>query len=191
MTTSAFYQTWIVLFRRIKFFGGVVMLLGTLAGFMAHDPARTVIWIVSGLVGIWLYVAGTVEQKRYQRFLDQIKQDESDPKSTSLKRPRPKGSPINGGQRDQPLEPSPSEPPSLDTNARDNQYLSALRRYERFFAILAMAGVAVMAASIAIGLLFSDGIRATIIGGLGAGSLWIAAMSLVMRKRIRTGPKAH
>ncbi len=104
---------------------------------------------------------------------------------------RPKGSPINGDQHDRSPEPSPSELPSLSASERENRRLSALHRYERFFTRLAIAGIGVTVAGIAVSFLYSDGVRAAIIGGLGAGGLWIAAMSLVIRKRIRTGPKAQ
>jgi hypothetical protein len=190
MTSTATYRTWVVLFRRLKYSGLVVGMLGALIGFAAHASARLVIWIVSALLAIWLCVAGMVEQKRYQHVLDQKQQSQGgDLARNSLRMATPMGDPSDGDERDRSAIPSRKEPILVSGSDGERLRLATLQRYERFFMGVAFAGVGITMAGIAISVFVTDGTRAAIIAGLGVGGLWISAMSLVIRKRIRTGPK--
>jgi hypothetical protein len=65
-----------------------------------------------------------------------------------------------------------------------------LRRYERFFGRAAALSLVLAAAGFLIGLIVLSGAaEAVVLGGLGVGGLWLAAMCLVIRRRIRTGPR--
>jgi hypothetical protein len=190
MTTTATYRTWVVLFRRLKYSGLVIAILGGLIGFVANASGRIVIWIVSGLLAIWLYAAGLVEQRRYEPVLYQSQQGQgSDPARRTLRMTTPMDSPSNDDQLGRPPDPSRTDPLRLGGSERESLRLSTLHRYERFFTRLAFAGVGITIAGIVISFFVDDGARAAIIGGLGVGGLGISAMSLVIRKRIRTGPK--
>jgi hypothetical protein len=48
MTQVEAYKRFTVLFRRMKYFGMVVAVLGVVTGLVANHTARTVIWIVPG-----------------------------------------------------------------------------------------------------------------------------------------------
>jgi small-conductance mechanosensitive channel len=190
MTSTATYRTWVVLFRRLKYSGLVVAVLGGLIGLVDHASARIVIWTVSALLAIWLWVAGMVQQRRYRRVLDQEQQDEEAVLAgTSLRMATPMSGPSNGDERDRAplLSRKGSVPMSVPEIERWR--LSTLHRYEHFFMGVALAGVGITIAGVVISFFVSDAARAAIIAGLGVGGLWISAMSLVIRRRIRTGPK--
>lgn len=83
---------------------------------------------------------------------------------------------------------SGAEPP------QDGEYearkAAALRRFERFFARAAIFSVAISAGGIAWSFFLADGAKAFVIGALGFGGLLLAGLNLVIRNRIRNGPKA-
>jgi hypothetical protein len=192
MTTTAAYRTWVALFRRLKFSALAIALLGGLIGLVTHGSARVVIWIVSGLLTIWLGLAGAIEQARYQRILDRTEYGQtSDLASISLGMTTPMGSPGNADQRDR--SPDPSRTETLRPSGSENEVwrLLAVQRYQHFFLGVAFVGLGITIAGVAISLFVSGGVRAAVIGGLVVGGLWISTVSLVLRKRIRTGPQSN
>jgi hypothetical protein len=65
-----------------------------------------------------------------------------------------------------------------------------LARYERFFAWAAALSVLFALAGFLIGIFFLTGAaEAVVISALGVGGLFMAAMCLVIRRRIQTGPR--
>jgi hypothetical protein len=65
-----------------------------------------------------------------------------------------------------------------------------LRRYERFFARVAGLSVLLSVVGFLIGIFFVTGAaQAVVISALGVGGLFLAAMCLVIRRRIQTGPR--
>ena len=82
-----------------------------------------------------------------------------------------------------------SSPATPDGEARARR--TTTRRYERFFGRGAAMGVLITAAGIVLAFFLHDGARAVALGALGVGGLWLSAMALVIKQRIRTGPKAE
>jgi hypothetical protein len=73
---------------------------------------------------------------------------------------------------------------------RDPEAQQVLRRYERFFARAAWLSVLFAVAGILICIFFlTGGARAVVITALAVGGLWLAAMCLVIRRRVQTGPR--
>ena len=68
---------------------------------------------------------------------------------------------------------------------------AALARYQRSFGRLAVFCLLVAIAGFIVGPLLSGAARALVIAMVGFGGLLIAWMAVVIRKRIRTGPKMH
>jgi len=73
----------------------------------------------------------------------------------------------------------------------EDRRLAALQKFERFFFRLALFGVGISIVGFVAGAFLSNAASAIVISMFGFGGLLIAAMSLVIRKRIRTGPKAQ
>jgi hypothetical protein len=71
----------------------------------------------------------------------------------------------------------------------DAQRNAVLARYQRSFARLAIVCLLVAVAGFVIGPLLSGLARALVIAMVGLGGLLGAWMAMVIRKRIRTGPK--
>lgn len=68
--------------------------------------------------------------------------------------------------------------------------MASTRRYERFFSRGVVVGALITVAGIVLAFFLHGGARAAVIGGLCVGGIWLAVMTLVIKKRIRTGPKA-
>jgi hypothetical protein len=62
---------WIVQFHRVRT-SVYIALLGLLFGLTVHQPARTVVWIVAGLVATGLYIANVAKKKRHERMLNKV-----------------------------------------------------------------------------------------------------------------------
>ena len=60
---------WAVQFLRLRT-SIYLALLGLLVGLMVHQPARTVVWIIAGLLVAVFYVANVVNVRRYQQLLN-------------------------------------------------------------------------------------------------------------------------
>lgn len=73
----------------------------------------------------------------------------------------------------------------------ENRRIAALQRYQGFFTKAALVGVGISLAGIVVGFFLSDAAQAVVFATFGAGGLLIAAMALVIRMRIRTGPKVR
>lgn len=78
--------------------------------------------------------------------------------------------------------------PRDDPEARRN---AVLARYQRSFGRLALFCLLVAITGFVVGLLLSGPARAVVIAMVGFGGLLGAWMAMVIRKRIRTGPKTH
>jgi uncharacterized membrane protein (Fun14 family) len=63
---------WTVRFLRLRT-SIYIALLGFLVGLMVHEPARTVVWIVAGLLVAVFYVANVVSVRRYQQLLNRTR----------------------------------------------------------------------------------------------------------------------
>ena len=179
-------------YRRIKYSGVALMLVGVLMGFAVTKMARLIIWVITGFLATWLILAGTIQQRRYQRVLDRLISDDDDsarPGQSKVMRHGDTSNNVSGHDRS--LESSPTPPLSSANIEKESLRITVLHRYEHFFAHLAFVGIGITIVGIAVSFLFSDGARAAIIGALGAGGLWIAVMSLIMRKRIRTRLEDH
>jgi len=50
----------------------LIGLLGLLIGLMCRQPARTVVWIVAGVLVLWFYIGNVATQKRYERMLNEV-----------------------------------------------------------------------------------------------------------------------
>jgi hypothetical protein len=88
---------------------------------------------------------------------------------------------LASGSREMPQELSMDDP--------DAQRKAALARYQRSFGRLAGFCLLVAVAGFIIGPLLSGLARALVIAMVGFGGLLVAWMAMVIRKRIRTGPK--
>jgi hypothetical protein len=69
MTASS--GKWMVRFKIVRT-SILIAVLGLLFGLTVHRPARTVIWIVAGLLVAWFYIAYEAKLKRFERMLKQV-----------------------------------------------------------------------------------------------------------------------
>ena len=63
---------WTVRFLRLRT-SIYIAILGLLVGLMVNQPARTVVWIVAGLLVAVFYVANVVNVRRYQQVLNRTR----------------------------------------------------------------------------------------------------------------------
>jgi len=145
MINAAAYQRFIVLFRRMKYLGVAVALLGLALGFAAAGSARVVIWVISGLLATWTFIIGFFQERRYQRFLDSLQlrvagDDSGSPRDIRSLR-------LSSGltvKRDSPLAVpiAPQPIPQSGDSEREARRVAAMRGFESQFTGIAVVFVA-------------------------------------------------
>ena len=172
ITNVVAYQKLVLLFHRMKYLAAVEVLLGLFVGLMVHGTPRTVIWVVTGFVAVWTFITAFLQQRRYQRVLDGVQRNKRD---------------------SVPVIPAPDTPPKVSSasdDEREARRVAAMKRFERQFSGVALLGLAIAVAGIAWGFFLTGPAQAVVISGVGSGGLLMALLFFVIKKRMRTGPKA-
>jgi len=146
----------------------VVAVMGVFAGLVFEGSTRVLVWIVSGLLAVWLVVANALLQMRYQKIVSRIEHD------------------IDLADRSQP-ESEPSEPklPPATGGALESLRSRARRRAERYCANAALVCIGISIAGIVVGFNFSGAIRFNVIFTSFFGGVLLTWMCLLTRTRIR------
>jgi hypothetical protein len=151
---------WMVRFLRLRA-SIFIALLGLLLGLMVRQPARTVVWIVFGLLVTVFYVANVVKLKRYQRLVNRTRSDDGSSHSAS---------------RDA---------------REELQLSLLRRQARALASYAAVGGAGIAAVGIAVSFSFMARDRPVIIVvSIFAGG-WFAFFCLAVRKRLRAGPIAR
>ena len=174
------YEKLIVVFRRTKFSSAAVAMLGLAIGFTAKSEARLVIWITAMVLAIWMLCGGAIEERRCRRLMVMAQQtstgSETPPESHALY--------DNGtiARESSGLQSASSAENHLLLRTQIQQ------RHARVFWGISLCGISVSIIGATLSFYLSNGVRAAVIGGFVVGGLWIAAMSLVIRRRILRAP---
>ena len=87
--------------------------------------------------------------------------------------------------------PSDTGPPAL-TPDREARRHAVLQKYRRFYEVAAALSILLAVAGVIIGIYALHGAaQAVVLAALGGGGVLLAWMCLVIRNRLRTGPKAR
>jgi len=180
-----------LLFRTMRYLAVATALLGLSVGLTAGSDARIVVWVVSGLLAVWLLFTAFIEERRHWPFVISQPQKSNSTARMVLMDTSPDGIPGSSHQRDRSPGSSSARPVSAGDSEWEGRRMSALRGYESFFYKVALAGVGISIVGIVTSFFVSGAGRAVVIAVLVAGGLLISAMALVVRKRIHTGPKTR
>jgi hypothetical protein len=187
MTKLEVYPRLVVFYRRMSYVGVVVALLGAVLGFMEEGTARTVIWIISGLLTTWLVMTGFVRWTHYQRLVDSTQSGGITlSRNTASTKPSSSVPSADDEPSTRSSDDSVASPSAQTLGHSEDRPLSPSQRLERLFTRAAVFGVVLALVGTAASFTFNGGVRAAMIGGLGAGGLWISVMSLVIRSRKRS-----
>ncbi|MHB8262527.1 MAG: hypothetical protein ACYDGY_02085 [Acidimicrobiales bacterium] len=192
MTTLVAYQRFIVLLRRMQYLAAVEAFVGLLAGFTVHSTAKTVIWVVTGVLVLWTFTTGFLMQKKYQWLLatSQAAQSEatinasSDDTSLDI-------SLANDEQHDHSPELPVTQADSPENAAREAVRVAAMLSFERQFVRLALGSAAIAVVGVVWGSFLVGAARVVVIGCSVVGGFMLSGFFLLIKKRMCTGPKAE
>jgi hypothetical protein len=192
MMNATGYEQFIVLFRRMKYLAVVEVLVGFLVGVLAGGTPRVVIWLVATVLALWTFTTGFHLQRKYRRLLarSQAAQSESATNTPS------NGMPLeirlaSDAQRDHSQEMSVPQSDASEETPQEASRVATMLNFEHQFVGLALGSAAIAVVFIIWGFFLVGPARVVVIGCSVVGGCLLSGFFLLIKRRMRTGPKAE